>query len=81
MTSKITVALIIGGVIIISYWLFLSSPFFTAFAKIDYPSDYTGERMWSGMYLLQYPAILLWLLVIGVVLLTLGIARIVWQLK
>jgi hypothetical protein len=76
MTGKITASLIIGGVIIISYWLLLSSPYFTAFAKVDYPSDYTGERMWSGMYLLQYPAILLWLLIIGVVLATLGIARI-----
>jgi hypothetical protein len=81
LSKKITAALIITGFLTISYWLILSSPYFTAFAFFDYPSDYTGERNWSGMYLLEYPAILLWLLVIGVTLLTLGVARVVWQIK
>jgi hypothetical protein len=81
MANKITAIFLISGVLILSYWLFLSAPFFTASVKVDYPTDFAGERMWSGMYLLEYPALLLWLLIIGVVLITLGIARIIWQLK
>jgi hypothetical protein len=81
MVNKIAAVLLISGVIALSFWIFLSAPFFTADVHVDYPTDYTGERMWSGMYLLEYPAVLLWLLVIGVILVTLGISRVIWRLK
>jgi hypothetical protein len=81
MTSKITAVLLISGVLTLSLWLYLSAPFFTAYAFVTYPPDYTGGGYGSGMYLLKYPAILLCPLVIGIALMTLGVARWAWQIK